>query len=297
MATDSWTTTMLHTSDSEFRDWGLELSTRLGTIGLTQTSDTGQIDWGTVTRPGTNTDAGYEIWRFNDTLQATAPIFIKLFYGTGGTANGPRLQFQIGTGSNGAGTLTGTTTSTINCTANNSAAPTGTPPYFSTLCYTEGHLGLVFKHNAGISTGRAKMSLLITRTVDENGDFNATGCFVSWPNTGNTISSSQNTLSIRFATPAQVYTTNTNFVVVPGDESTSTVDGDTQAYIFWMITPQVRPVISQCAVYSNEITINSTFQTNLVGVSQRTYISTGRQIGQAYANVGGNIISTAMLWE
>lgn len=297
MATDSWTTTLLHTSDSQFRDWGSELSTRLGSIGLTQTTDTGQIDWITVTRPGTNTDAGYEIWRFNDTLQATAPIFIKLYYGTGGTANGPRLRFQIGTGSDGAGALTGTTTSIINCTSNNSAAPAGTPPYFSTLCYVEGHLGLVFKYNAGISSGRAKMALLITRTVNEDGDPSATGCFVSWPDTGSLISDPQDTLSIRFESVAAVYSTNNNFVVVPGDEATSSVSGDYQAYVFWMITPQVRPVIGQCAVYSNEFPTNTTFQVNLVGVTERTYISISLQIGQPYPDVGGNDIATAMLWE
>ena len=298
MATDSWTSGLAHTSDATFRDWGNELSGRLSTIGLVQTADTGQIDWVTVTRPGTNTDAGYEVWRFNDSLQGTAPIFLKLYYGTGGGVDAPRLSFQIGTGSDGSGALTGTTTSIINCTANQASVPTGTSPYFSTLCLAEGHLGFVLKYNAGIGTGRAKFALTITRTVDESGSLTATGCFVSYPNTGSSLTFSQNSFAIRFATTAQVFSTSTNQVVVPGNENNSLVDGvDVQAFVFWMITPQVRPVFSLAAVYDTELPLNTTFSTALVGLVDRTYIATDVQIGTVYPNVGGQVIATAMLWE
>lgn len=99
-------------SDADFRAFGSGLSTLLAAMGLVQTADTGQINWTTVTRPGVqNTAAGYEIWRFNDTLQATAPVYLKLEWGIG-PGNGGYLQAMsmwvtIGTGSNGTGSLTG----------------------------------------------------------------------------------------------------------------------------------------------------------------------------------------------
>lgn len=77
-----------------------------------QTSDTGQINLTTVTKPvAANTVAGYEVWRMDDALQATAPVFLKIEYGTGAAnASTPGIWYTFGTGSDGSGTLTGTTT-------------------------------------------------------------------------------------------------------------------------------------------------------------------------------------------
>lgn len=115
MTNTTWSVAPSYTTDAGFRSWGLAISTALAAVGMTNTSDTGQINWTTVTRPvGANSDAGYEIWRFSDTAQSTAPVFIKLYYGSGGaTANNPRIRVEVGTGSNGSGTLTGTGSGTI----------------------------------------------------------------------------------------------------------------------------------------------------------------------------------------
>jgi hypothetical protein len=68
--------------DATFRAWGSGIAAQIAAMGLVQTSDTGQINWVTVARPALNTIAGYEIWRFNDALQATKPVFIRIDYGT-----------------------------------------------------------------------------------------------------------------------------------------------------------------------------------------------------------------------
>ena len=95
-------------SDANFRAWGLYVSTQLAAVGHIQTADTGQINWTTVSNPGaTNTYAGYEIWRFADALQATAPVFIKIEYGESATIDAPSMRIQFGSGSDGAGALTG----------------------------------------------------------------------------------------------------------------------------------------------------------------------------------------------
>lgn len=100
----NWT----NSSDANFRAWGSYISARLAAVGLVQTSDTGQINWTTVTTPaGVSTYSGYEIWRFNDALQATAPVFIKIEYGEGANVDGPAVRVRFSSGSDGAGNLTG----------------------------------------------------------------------------------------------------------------------------------------------------------------------------------------------
>lgn len=96
------------TSVATFRLWGSSISTMISDMGFVKTSDTGQVDWATVALPSNfNTIWCYEIWRFNDSLQGTTPIFFKIGYGR---ASGPGtvfLSIEGGSGSNGSGTITG----------------------------------------------------------------------------------------------------------------------------------------------------------------------------------------------
>lgn len=93
--------------DADFRQWGAGIAAQLAAIGLVKAADTGQIDWTTVLRPTANLYAGYEIWRFNDSLQATLPVFIKIEYGVGNLLDRLALRVQVSTSTNGAGTPTG----------------------------------------------------------------------------------------------------------------------------------------------------------------------------------------------
>jgi hypothetical protein len=106
--------------DADFRSWGSGISTALAALGLVQTADTGQINWTTVLKPTGATAQGYEIWRFADALQSTVPVFFKLEYGgsSGVGATGPGLWLTVGTGTNGAGTLTGQVSGRPNMYAN-----------------------------------------------------------------------------------------------------------------------------------------------------------------------------------
>jgi hypothetical protein len=110
MALNGVTTTLTPTNatDAQFRAWGSAIGVKLAAAGLVQNGDTGQINWTTVLTPGAaNTAQGYEIWRFADSLQASAPIYFKIEYGSGTVAGNPGLWFTFGTGTDGAGTMTG----------------------------------------------------------------------------------------------------------------------------------------------------------------------------------------------
>lgn len=108
-----------NSSDANFRTWGSYISARMAAVGLVKTSDTGQIDFTTVLAPvAISTFMGYEIWRLADSLQASAPVYLKIEYGSStGSANNPAMRFQFGSGSNGSGTLTGNLSTTYLCSA------------------------------------------------------------------------------------------------------------------------------------------------------------------------------------
>ncbi len=126
MATSIFTAIPLQTSDAEFRAWGSAYVAGLLACGLVKTADTGQIDWATVAKPAAgNASQGYEIWRFNDALQATAPVIIKIEFGSGAGATTPAIYITIGKATDGAGTLTGLTTTRKQLAPTTSSAGAG----------------------------------------------------------------------------------------------------------------------------------------------------------------------------
>lgn len=96
---------------SYFAPWAQKYSEMLKNCGgLTQTSDTGQVTMATITSPGNGADAGYEVFRFNDSLQATVPVYMKVLYGIDGTGV-VRARWWIGRTTDGAGNITNPYTS------------------------------------------------------------------------------------------------------------------------------------------------------------------------------------------
>lgn len=90
-----------------FRAWGSAIAGAIVTAGLVKTADTGQIDWTTVLAPSTTLQKrGYEIYRFNDALQATRPVFMRIDYGSGSYQYNPMMWLTVGTATDGAGVIT-----------------------------------------------------------------------------------------------------------------------------------------------------------------------------------------------
>lgn len=94
-----------NSTNAHFRAWGQAIANGLTAAGLSKTSDAGQINWATVTAPGANTYAGYEVWHFTDTLQSTVPVIFRIDYGDNGGF--PSIMFQASDTSDGAGNLVG----------------------------------------------------------------------------------------------------------------------------------------------------------------------------------------------
>ena len=90
-----------NSSVENFRAWGSALSAQLGAI-LTRVPQSNDIDWLTTPLPSSESYAGSEVYRFNDPLQATAPIFIKFEYGRISGSN-TQIRATVGKTNDGDG--------------------------------------------------------------------------------------------------------------------------------------------------------------------------------------------------
>jgi hypothetical protein len=105
MATDARNILNYQATDADHRTFAQAIHDMLIAVGLTQTSDTGQANISTLIRPGANNVSGYEVFRFNDTEQATLGCFLKVEYSSGAVTTSPGLRLTPGTATNGAGVL------------------------------------------------------------------------------------------------------------------------------------------------------------------------------------------------
>lgn len=317
MANTATTATVLDmTTDAGFRAWVAEIiNTFTSTLTLTQTADTGQINTATVTRPGaTNTAAGYAMFRFNDTLQSTAPCFIKLEFGTNGTATtGVQMWVTVGTGSNGTGTITGNQTSRMVVCYGNGAPTSNVTSYTSRFVYnaTYGFLGLCWKQN-GNNNGATTFvgGFQIFRSNDNTGA--ATGDAINlltsyYSGPGGTTSSMGYLQTISALTTALYPTT-----LSSGNQWQSGAGAGGMAFgattTSYSGNAQVFPIIYQTPVFSfsaylcygliSEQPMGSTFTCAVVGSTSLTFLSVGQPWGSSY--LGQNSTTTVglhMLWQ
>jgi len=286
MATTSWSSGSLHGSDADFRVWGLELSTKLQAMaGLVKTGDTGQINWVTVTRAAINTNAGYEVYYLNDTLHATAPIYIKIWYGTGTVLTNPRMTFEIGTGSNGAGLLTGLGLSAVQAFTTQATVGVATAAN-SFLCVANGFLGLAWKltTTAGL--------LIIQRTCDGDGTLNGKGAHLFFR-----TATTHSYATLRYESTAVASTVAADGYAgfVPASKTDSSLqNGDKQIFLHWGLFPDMRPLWATGVYVVTEFTLLSTLSVALVGATPHTYLTV---LVTAYANANSATYGLCMLYE
>lgn len=102
-------------TDAAVRSMMSSFYSRLESNGWTQAADTGQVDESTVTTAqitGNISTTVFQIHYFDDDLHGTAPFYLKTrWYRTGYAAGWICINYEIGTGTNGSGTITGATIS------------------------------------------------------------------------------------------------------------------------------------------------------------------------------------------
>lgn len=162
------------------------LTTMFETCGWVNTRAVGELNTASVSPPATvsGSIAGYQVWRFNDELHnsGSAPVFIRIDYGTGSDTFGRSVGFFISAGftHDGSGTV-GTTISGVG----NTARLPGVFTVFSTasgtlqthrLCIVSGaDAAMMFAESFA---GGAPM-FWIERTKDQNGNPTPEGVVVA----------------------------------------------------------------------------------------------------------------------
>lgn len=303
MTTHYTNTPIDHTSDAGFRLWGKEVSDALTAVGCTKTADTGQIDWTTVTRAGTNSDAGYEVWAMNDSLHATAPVFFKLYYGTYSQSTRPRVRIEVGTATDGAGSIVGPSLGPYTiCGDFNSASTTTNRESYT--CMTDGFVGMCSKvgYDGNVSRGVFFFFSLV-RPCDNDGTIRSDAIVLAITNSTFQPAQALEESTLHFAT-GNNYTdgSNKSFCFVPNGITSSAVGTDFAAFKHYTAYPSIYSMNGLCSVLTNELGLGSTADCALNGATEHTYVCLGSSAapyGITAASKNGTSPNTAlcMLWE
>ena len=278
--------------NAAFQDWITALHNSLVGAGFVQTTDTGQADFSTVTKPGTtNSSAGFRVYRFDDSLQATAPIFIKIEVGTGTSAAYFGWRVSVGNATDGAGGMSGPIQTNSGWVSQPANTFSGINENFA--CHTEG-AGWCGYCRVSTTYG-CMLGFAIMRTTDDAGAPSAEGAVVYLAQGGTTDAK---TVMLRFASTAAVlYSANSAPCCVPFAMTDSHIGVDVQFFPHWTAAPKVRLnpfAFSWCA---GELTHGAAITTDVIDGTSRTYMpAQGRFIGAAGSGLSTGH-GTAFVWE
>lgn len=297
MATDTRTFSNTLSDDATFRTWGSSVAASLQAAALTKTSDTGQIDWTTVTRPTTaNTFGGYEIYKFTtDTKLADLGCYIKLEYGVGSATTRAALAVTVGTGTDGAGTLTGQVTTRTAFTPADS--PFGSTP---TYCSGgDGRVAAIFNTSAGGSTAGGNFLLVVERTRNSEGSLTADGIMVFA--SGGTSGSNYSSLFAYITSSTVTELANNRIGSFLQDRTGNYLDSFTLSTVHAVNRNQlINPFVGIVLYYHSDLVRLQPISVSLYGTA-RNYLPIGRYTisSNHFGNVslGHHNTGIALLWE
>lgn len=288
MTTSTNNTGLAHSTDTDFRTWGAELSAMLTAAGFPKSADTGQINWGTATIPGTSTYAGYEIRYLNDSLHGSKPLYVKIEYGTGGSANRPQIRVSAAASTNGAGTLTGAAYFAVQSIVPASAI--GVSSYHSHACAVEG--GAWFSWKRGFAGTTSASFFGVFRTTDDSGTPTTTGFLFYYTNSNQLyrysyISSAQSDVSA--------------YALFPGAFTNTLTSGGYQVMRHFGFQPDIRCSPFLLSFYNGEVADQTPFTATPIA-TERTYMPLDGTFGPTGCGIGATGTSLpgariAPIWE
>lgn len=292
MTTYSDNTAYTNNTVEGYRIAGLEYGNILSSIGLVKTADTGQIDWATVAKPTAGQqNAGYEIWRLDDALQATAPIFIRIEWRTApesastAYANNTFMTIGVGKGSDGAGNLTGVLCVPQYMVHQNYGTYSDTGAIRSSYAAAvNGAYWVAFK------VGSANTNCFyLNRWVDSTG--NPTGDGVTLY-AANRSSSAFNSYHASYDELFYYGVGSGQACFIPGGY-TANILGDPQIFPHFAITPVAIAQVGALTIPSALVALAGTIAATPAGSVEHTYISMGYEFGYGAQNTG----YIALIWE
>jgi hypothetical protein len=287
---------------ANFIAWAQPISTALGTTaGWLQSSDTGQVNWSTISAPPGSAAYVYEVWQPNDGL---ANFYLKIEYGNFTGTNSPTVRLTIGTVTNGAGTLIGSVVGPF--TTNLGSIPTSTStPYECRFSGAPGRFHAMLWRLSGLST----QFFSVERSVNSAGTYTSTHVTLitaggTTPSGGAQNSVNQQTLHLTLGpAPAQSIANNGAIgglaarLFYPGNTTSSGVFNGSAG--FDTVSPYVGyfdwPLTGVGLGNENTYTEGMVFTTTLYGAT-RTYITT---LSGRLANCGalGSASSLCMRYD
>lgn len=172
MATRKTSILFSNVSDVAYDAWATEIEDALIAFGWTVASDTGQTDpHSNPARPTAGTFK-YRIYEPADGLQTGATkYYLKFEYGSdGGSIQSPKCAFSVGTGTNGAGTLTGLVIGRYLFPLSNIASET-----VPTFWYFSGDIDRFTWVANAVADARHNFIMTVERTKDATGVNSADG--------------------------------------------------------------------------------------------------------------------------
>jgi hypothetical protein len=257
-----------NSSNANFQNWAGAIDAAILAMGWTLTSDTGQTAPASATVPATAAFI-YRVYQPADILQTGATAFyLKVRYGTSsGTPVGPRVQFQIGTSTDGAGNLTGLTTANFEPFLTTS---TGQGSVVTFDSYFSGDTDRL-----GIMMWRSGTPFIFTceRTKNTDGTNSSEG--VSYFACGQQNVVTQQTIIFGVGLAPLPTAGRTTVTFADGANASSAFNNNISVFSAVPVYGKVgNPATVLCFVHTQDIAEGLLFPTTLYGAT-RTYIATG----------------------
>lgn len=178
-----------NSTDAHFRGWIGFIDTTLTNGGWVNTADTGQTAVASFTAPvAINTAQGYRVYRMDDALQATRPVYMRLDFGSAGAVNNIGIWITLGPSTDGAGAVNQPWFSSP--TSSNAAIQVGSSSAALVLPYSfgsadTGRFSMAFAHNQATSEG-FYFFMALERTYGADGEPNGDGLLLMYASASGT---------------------------------------------------------------------------------------------------------------
>jgi hypothetical protein len=286
--------TMAHATnatDAQFRTWCQFFDNLLVTTGgWTHMADTGQANLTTIVRPASAGQFnGYKVYTMADALNATHPVVMRLDFGWGGTTATPALMVQIGTGSDGAGTITGSIAGPFTITNGTNSSATNN--------YGSADTNRV-QFLMGISnTNVAGIMFTLERTKDATGADTGDGLLLAWSNpTGPAaiLVKTQAPLLVAGSQPSAEL----GVTLALSNQASSAFGSDVGVGVpLYFRGTVLRPGLGAVVVNSGDFAAQASFPLTLYGVAHTYQLSgnSGSQVGVPTGNGAASVRSLSLV--
>lgn len=279
--------------NTAFRAYGTAIANAFANAGWVGVDTNSSVNWTTVVANGsanaTQVNA-FEVWRMDDALQNTTPVFVKLEYMTVPVANYPTFRLTVGAGTDGVGNLTGPKSpNTAVCVVAN------TQSFPSFFCGDTNRIIMQLFNKTTKGSSNAAILLSIERTHDANENDTSDGVLVIFGGKGIATTS---TYTQYFWNSLTGYTLEEAEVGIFLPDGYYGGNGNV-VYLYPIYLSRgdfCNPSLNALVVSTYNATIGSSFTITHYG-SQHTYLITGQNMFSNRAQASAPIFPIAMRWE